>query len=116
MNYILFDDSTRINLLPFTFTRPVADIRIGILTIREKWEHYLGCKTSTLTESYLGEKFPMVRAVNNILINASVIPNKTLVEEIKALKPNHALSSADYMIAVNLKEEDIDNLGDDVSV
>ena len=115
MNYILFDDSTRINLLPFTFTRPVADIRIGILTIREKWEHYLGCKTSTLTESYLGEKFPMVRAVNNILINASVIPNKTLVEEIKALKPNHALSSDDYMIAVNLKEEDIDNLGDDVS-
>ncbi len=115
MNYILFDDSTRINLLPFTFTRPVADIRIGILTIREKWEHYLGCKTSTLTESYLGEKFPMVRAVNNILINASVIPNKTLVEEIKALKPNHALSSADYMVAVNLKEEDIDNLGDDVS-
>ncbi len=115
MNYILFDESTRINLLPFTFTRPVADIRIGILTIREKWEKYLGCKTSTLTESYLGEKFPMVRESENILINASVLPNPVLAEEIKALKPNQALSSGDYIIALNLKDVDIDNLGDDVS-
>ena len=41
MNYILFDGSVRNQLLPFTFTRPVADIRVGILTIREKWEK--GC-------------------------------------------------------------------------
>ena len=52
MNYILFDDNNRANLLPFTFTRPVADIRIGILTIREKWELLLKEKTSTKTESY----------------------------------------------------------------
>ncbi|MCB0464066.1 MAG: glucose-1-phosphate thymidylyltransferase, partial [Aequorivita sp.] len=42
MNYILFDGNVRNQLLPFTFTRPVADIRVGILTIREKWEHLLG--------------------------------------------------------------------------
>ena len=41
MNYILFDDHTWQNLLPLTFTKPVAEIRIGILTITEKWEHYL---------------------------------------------------------------------------
>ena len=50
MNYILYDGSVRNNLLPFTFTRPVADISIGILTIREKWEKYLGVSTTTLTE------------------------------------------------------------------
>ena len=55
MNYILFDGDYRDNLLPFTYTRPVADIRIGILTIREKWNHYLGAKTSTITQSYLQE-------------------------------------------------------------
>ena len=53
MNYILFDGTVRNALLPFTFTRPVADIRIGILTIREKWEKYLGYTTTTLTEEYL---------------------------------------------------------------
>ena len=47
MNYILFDGPSEIILLPFTYTRPVADIRIGILTIREKWETYLGFTTTT---------------------------------------------------------------------
>ena len=115
MNYILFDESTRINLLPFTFTRPVADIRIGILTIREKWEKYLGRKTSTLTESYLGVKFPLIKEKNNILINASILPNPKLVEEIKALKPNQALSLGDYIIAFSSSEVDMENMGDDKS-
>ena len=55
MNYILYDGAVRNNLLPFTFTRPVADIRIGILTIREKWEKFLGATTTTITEEYLSE-------------------------------------------------------------
>ena len=57
MNYILFDGTVRNALLPFTFTRPVADIRVGILTIREKWEFHLGTTTTTLTEEYLMEKY-----------------------------------------------------------
>ena len=57
MNYILFDSDVRNSLLPFTYTRPVADIRIGILTIREKWEKFLGFTTSTITEEYLSKRF-----------------------------------------------------------
>jgi Sugar nucleotidyl transferase len=53
MNYILFDGPARNALLPFTFTRPVADILIGIMTIRQKWELRLGSTTTTLTEEYL---------------------------------------------------------------
>ncbi|MFI5163843.1 MAG: GlmU family protein [Bacteroidia bacterium] len=105
MNYILFDDS-RENLLPLTFTRPVCDIRIGILTIREKWEKYLKAKTSTLTESYLGTKYPLVSAKQNILINGSVCPNKNLVKEILALKPGEALVSEETIIAVNSPDTD----------
>jgi len=52
MNYILFDDYSRNNLLPLTFLRPVADLLTGILTIRQKWEYYLGDSTSSLTEDY----------------------------------------------------------------
>ena len=90
MNYILFDGASRNALLPFTYTRPVAEIRIGILTIREKWEKHLGYTTSTVTEEYLSEKFPMVELEENIMINASYTPYKNLVKEIKALGPNQA--------------------------
>ena len=87
MNFILFDDSTRINLLPLTYTRPVADIRMGILTIREKWERMLKAKTSSLTESYLSEKFPLEFAIDtdNVWINGSFCPNNLLLVEIKSL-------------------------------
>ncbi|HHZ64759.1 MAG TPA: glucose-1-phosphate thymidylyltransferase, partial [Flavobacteriales bacterium] len=49
MNYILFDDKTRENLLPLTFTKPTAELRFGILSIREKWEKHLNAKLSYLT-------------------------------------------------------------------
>ncbi len=103
MNYILFDDNTRNNLLPLTFTRPVADIRIGILTIREKWERMLNEKTSTKTENYLTEKFPISfkKDANNIWINASVCPNKKLIEEIKKLKVSELLISSNIVLVAN---------------
>lgn len=91
MNYILFDGTVRNQLLPFTYTRPVADIRIGILTIREKWEHHLGFTTTTVTEDYLSEKYPMVEMEQNILINASFLPSENLVSIIKALTENQAV-------------------------
>jgi len=112
MNYILFDDQSRNNLLPLTFMRPVADIRIGILTIREKWEMYLKTKTSSLTESYLSRKFPIVKAENNILINGSVCPNAGLVKEIQGLKPNQALVTDESIIALNISEQDLDESGE----
>ncbi|SHN04010.1 GlmU family protein [Polaribacter sp. KT 15] len=99
MNYILFDSDARQSLLPFTYTRPVADIRIGILTIREKWEKHLGLTTTTITEEYLEEKFPMVEMEKNILINASFCPTESLVEKIKNLSENEAIFKGDNVIA-----------------
>ena len=91
MNYILFDGENRAALLPFTYTRPVADIRIGILTIREKWELSLGATTTTVTEDYLSDKYPMVEMEQNIMINASYTPNDLLVNQIKNLQPNQVV-------------------------
>ena len=99
MNYILFDGPYRDNLLPFTYTKPVADLRIGILTIREKWELFLKTTTTTFTEDYLSEKYPMVELENNVMINASVIPSKDLVEQIKSLKHNQAIFYNEELIA-----------------
>lgn len=99
MNYILFDSDVRNTLLPFTYTRPVADIRIGILTIREKWEKHLGLTTTTITEEYLEEKYPMVEMEENILINASFCPTEDLVEQVKNLSKNEAIFKGDDVIA-----------------
>jgi UDP-N-acetylglucosamine diphosphorylase/glucosamine-1-phosphate N-acetyltransferase len=104
MNYILFDGTVRNALLPFTFTRPVADIRIGILTIREKWEKHLGYTTTTLTEEYLMEKYPMVEMEENIMINASFLPNDILTEMIKNLEENQAIFYQDEVVAFYSKE------------
>lgn len=99
MNYILFDGPSRNNLLPFTYTRPVADILIGILTIRQKWEMVLGTTTTTVTEDYLSENYPMVEMEENVMINASYLPNENLVEKVKALKPNQAIFKDEDVIA-----------------
>ena len=99
MNYILFDGNVRNSLLPFTYTRPVADIRIGILTIREKWEKYLGLTTTTITEEYLEDKYPMVEMEENIMINASFLPTKELIDNIKSLSKNQAIFKGEQVIA-----------------
>ena len=99
MNYILFDGDVRNALLPFTYTKPVADLRIGILTIREKWEKYLGLTTTTITEDYLEEKYPMVEMPENIMINASFCPNDGLVGMVKNLSEKEAIFKGEDVIA-----------------
>jgi UDP-N-acetylglucosamine diphosphorylase/glucosamine-1-phosphate N-acetyltransferase len=102
MNYILFDDYSRRDLLPFTYTRPVCEIRIGILTIREKWEKYLRASTSFVTAKYLSEKYPVqFSKKSNTWINGKVCPNKKLVAEVQALKPNQVLMLNKTVLAVN---------------
>ena len=99
MNIVLFDNTHREDLLPFTFTRPQADIRVGILTIREKWEKYLGCKTSTCTQAYLSQKYPMIMNEETVFISASVCPTERLVEEIKKMSLGDTLKQKDTVIA-----------------
>ena len=91
MNIILFDGPERANLLPLTFTRPVADLRCGILTLREKWERRSGLTTTTLTEEYLSPKWPVVEAEENILINGSICATDELFEAIRSLANHEVL-------------------------
>ncbi|MGO4821006.1 MULTISPECIES: GlmU family protein [unclassified Flavobacterium] len=110
MNYILFDGPSRNALLPFTFTRPVADILIGIMTIRQKWELYLGSTTTTLTEEYLSDKFPMVEMEENVMINASILPNPVLAEMVSNLSSNQVIFKGEEVVAffTNEDQEEVD--------
>jgi UDP-N-acetylglucosamine diphosphorylase/glucosamine-1-phosphate N-acetyltransferase len=100
-NFILVDfKPTWEALKPFTFTRPICEIRVGILTIREKWEKYLKEAVSYQTEAYLQAKYPnQLSLKDNIFINSAICPNQTLVSEILVLKPNTTLKKEDTWIA-----------------
>lgn len=108
-NIILFDDSSRDNLLPLTFTRPIAALRIGILTIKEKWEKELEGNYSYLTEDYLSKKFPSNYAANNLYINGGICPNQDLINEIGNLTTEEALVNGETIIAI-LTEKQITSL------
>lgn len=101
MNYILFDYA-REQLLPLTFTRPVCDLRIGILTIREKWNRLLESEASTLTEDYLSVKFPCETTNDNILINGGVCPTVDLLEKVKSLSDGERLVKDGKLLAVRV--------------
>ena len=98
MNIILFDDD-RENLYPLSLTRPISDFRIGISTIKEKWEFYYN-DVSVKTDDYLSEKFPIKKKKDNLWINASVLPNKDLVTEINSLRKGELLKKGKMVIAI----------------
>ena len=90
-NIILFDQpDVRNNLLPLTFTRPVADIRIGILTIREKWERMFPGEYSYQVEDYLSVKFPIRLDEDNYFIAGHICPDAALIDEIGETEPDTA--------------------------
>lgn len=101
MGIILFDDpQIRKSLLPLTFTRPICDIRIGILTIREKWSHYFNQSVTCLTEEYLQKKFvPLAPEQDSLFIAANCCPDQTLFSEINSLRIGQALFFRNNIIA-----------------
>ncbi|WP_259015048.1 putative sugar nucleotidyl transferase [Emticicia fluvialis] len=106
MNYIVFDDiQIRNQLKPFTFTKPVAGIRCGILTNAEKWERMLHTKVSFLTENYLQTKFEEIATDNNLYINGAVCPDARLLSEISQLNDGEALVAGDTTLAIKTKEK-----------
>ncbi|MDG1573474.1 GlmU family protein [Robiginitalea sp. M366] len=104
MHYILFDGSYRTSLLPFTFTRPVAAIRMGILTLAEKWEHRLQAPVSHMTEAYLSGKFPMDSGADNLMLCGSLLPDDALVKAVQALPSGKALWAGEELLAYRCPE------------
>jgi UDP-N-acetylglucosamine diphosphorylase/glucosamine-1-phosphate N-acetyltransferase len=108
MNIILFDDpSIRLDLLPFTFTRPVGDIRVGILTIAEKWKRLTGDEVSFQTESYLSAKYPSKKSNDNYFINGAICPDEAVLNAVKNLKSGEGLSTGETLLAARSSEESV---------
>lgn len=101
MNLVFFDDQEIVtNLRPFTFTRPVSDIRMGILTIRGKWHRHLRVKeSSNYTEPHLEGKYPLRIKGENLCINSCVLPDAEIVDVIKKLEVDQMLFKEGEWIA-----------------
>ncbi|UYZ63038.1 GlmU family protein [Hymenobacter weizhouensis] len=107
MHILLFDDpAIRPQLLPFTFTRPVAALRCGILTLAEKWQHRLGAgRVGYLTEAYLQAKFPAGDTQGPALvINGAVCPDDLLARQVQDLQPGEALYDGELLVAAHLAD------------
>ena len=115
MGIILFDNTGHQTLLPLTFTRPVADLRIGILTIAEKWGKYLNSPFSFHTQSWLQQKFPIHIAADNLFINGAVCPDEFLLEAIAKLQAGEALTYNEQLLAVKLNESEAANFNPDAA-
>jgi UDP-N-acetylglucosamine diphosphorylase/glucosamine-1-phosphate N-acetyltransferase len=99
MQLILFDHNSWDNLLPLTFTRPVSDLRLGIMTIAEKWEYELGIGSSPLTKDYLRDKYPCRPVEDNLFINASLLPDNKNLDAIGGLKEKQSLVKEGLLLA-----------------
>ena len=115
MNYILFDDNTWQNLLPLTFTKPVSEIRIGILTITEKWETYLSGKLTYQTQEYLSVKYKAVYTNNAVFINGKICPTPELLSHINNLEFNKGIKKGNTLIAYRSNQASALNIEDALS-
>ena len=106
MALILFDDHSWDNLLPLTFTRPASELRVGILTIAEKWEHDLGILSSPLTRDYLQGKFPCEEADDKLYINGTLLPESGVLKAIQDLQENQALVKEGVLLAARTEAGD----------
>jgi len=100
MTIVLFDEErARKNLLPLTFTRPVCEIRIGILTIKEKWETAMHATVSYLTQTHLSKKFPLHTGGETLYVNGKICPDFALINTIKKLRVKQAIYKGDTLVA-----------------
>ncbi|MGB3588110.1 MAG: putative sugar nucleotidyl transferase [Tunicatimonas sp.] len=102
-------------LKPFTLTRPVATLRVGICTLSEKWkmhlsEHIDHGGSSYLTVPYLQAKYPLTIEENNLVLNPAVCPDASLVRIIKQLAPRTMLCQGDCFIAAHIPGDDLQSL------
>ena len=116
LNIILFDSDARNHLLPLTATRPMGELRLGILTLREKWERRLNASVSYITQEYLQEKYPIRIEDENLIVNGSILPTDALCERIEQIGMNEALLHNGELLAARLDEAQFESLIEDEEV
>ena len=104
MNKIIFTEEfcQPENLHPFTLTRQIQDIRVGILTIREKWEKMLGLPSFDRKEDDykdLDRSLSLEDAASDggycLMVHGNVLPTTDLIKAVRKLKDGEFIAAKD---------------------
>lgn len=96
----IFDPADiRDQLLPITYTRPVGAIRMGILTMADRWQKLLPGDYYWQTQPYLNEIYPAAPAASDFFISGNVVATRPLAEAISKLGPDQRLLAGDTIVA-----------------
>ncbi len=99
---IFFDDDHWQHLLPLTYLRPIVELRVGLLSIKEKWLFRLGGEFSYITRDHLSVKYPICIHDDNIMINSTLLPTNSITNLIFKLKPMEAIMQGDELLAARI--------------
>ncbi len=116
LNIILFDTDARGHLLPLTATRPTGELRLGILSLREKWERYLRGSASYITQEYLQQKYPIHIEEDNLIVGGNIVPDEALCRRLERIQLGDALLRDGELVAARLNESQIESLIEDEEV
>ncbi|MCX8525834.1 GlmU family protein [Chryseobacterium formosus] len=94
------------DFLPLTFTRPIAEMRCGILTFSERWQKILdSTEISWFTEMYLQQKFRDPEKKESLFLVPNFLPTEAVIQQIKDLKQGEALVYEDELVAAKINME-----------
>ncbi|MEO6760271.1 MAG: putative sugar nucleotidyl transferase [Saprospiraceae bacterium] len=116
VNILLFDTDARGHLLPLTATRPTGELRLGILTLREKWERHLRGSVSYITQEYLQQKYPIHIEEENLIISGNLVPDAAICRRLEQINLGEALLRNGELVAARLRESQIETLIEDEEV
>ncbi len=100
MNIVLFDSDERSRLFPLTLNKAIADLRFGILTIKERWEKLTKQTVYVLTDPFLQPLYESASAGEYIFVDAAIIPSYDIVQQINELKDGEGLRDINGTIAI----------------
>jgi UDP-N-acetylglucosamine diphosphorylase/glucosamine-1-phosphate N-acetyltransferase len=109
MNVIFFDGVEAENLRPLTLNKPLAELRMGIFTFKERWEKLIPGNYSYLTADYLSEKYSLQTEKINLFLNPAYFPNGLLTTSILRLKDGESIWQHGSLIAGKFSLEDFQN-------
>jgi UDP-N-acetylglucosamine diphosphorylase/glucosamine-1-phosphate N-acetyltransferase len=107
MQLIFSDANYWGEFLPLTYTKPIAELRTGVLTFSERWQKLLNSdEVSYITEDYLQKKFKTYEKKESVLITPNFLPSENVLNQIKNLQLGEALIYEDEVLAARLDMQD----------
>lgn len=107
MQLVLSDAQFWEDFLPLSFTRPVAEMRCGILTFTERWKKLLEIdEVSYITEKYLQPKYAYPDERESLFLVPNFLPSENVLQQIKDLEQGEALVYENELLAARINMKD----------